>query len=250
MSWDDAALAARLYPTMAKGNAPAPFRAAEPQAAPAPVAAPSSYDDMASRMGYKDQPVVSNEFATLAPGSFEERASRMPYEQNQAPDLGDDDQSVDAPVLAPVPDAVQELRDQDNKRGMYQNAFTEVLPDQMLGDSDLPEPTQKAMVAELREMATDVAASPADVDLIRTIGNELQAPPSQAKLTEWSDQTADLLNSTFGGTASMALADARKLVARDPRLGRILENNGLGSHPKVVLTLARLARQARLDGKL
>ena len=43
---------------------------------------------------------------------------------------------------------------------------------------------------------------------------------------------------------------ARAFIAQDPRRAKILDNKGLGDHPDTVLMVARLARQARMQGKL
>ena len=143
------------------------------------------------------------------------------------------------------------LREADSTRGLYKDIYQDALPDDLdIGGQNVPLEVQAAVVNEVRQMAADVGAAPADVMTLRSVAAELTTPPTAQQLADWSDQTVDLLNSTFAGTAAMALADARKLVARDPRLVRILDSNGIGSHPKVVLTLARLARAQRLEGKL
>lgn len=62
--------------------------------------------------------------------------------------------------------------------------------------------------------------------------------------SSWPGQARDALISEFGGNdgATRALDAARALVAKDPALARWLDQTGLGSHPRVVVTLANKAR--------
>lgn len=74
--------------------------------------------------------------------------------------------------------------------------------------------------------------------------------PSEETRTQWRDQAVQRLNETYGKDAKQALADAAKFVQADPRRARMLDHNGAGDHPDAVLLFARLARQARVQGKL
>lgn len=66
----------------------------------------------------------------------------------------------------------------------------------------------------------------------------------------WGASAADALVREFGANANTVLADAKLLIARDPRLGRFLDASGLGNHPEVVLQAARIARSQIASGKL
>lgn len=157
--------------------------------------------------------------------------------------------------LDPVPAEVQELRD-DVARRMYsaQNTFRDAIPEadeaqraELAAQGITPEAGRKAM-AELREIAADLDLSPADVAKVRqraTLVRETQ-PDAIAQ----REAAVDALNREFGNDAKQAWRDARALVARDPRVGRMIESMGLGDDPEVVVMIARIARQQRVAGKL
>ena len=75
-------------------------------------------------------------------------------------------------------------------------------------------------------------------------------PPDDAQVLSWQNAARSELTAAFGDSADLALADAQKLVADDPRLAEFLDSTGLGSHPRVVLQLAERARYLRTRGKL
>lgn len=241
-SMDD--LAARMYPGMAQGPAPVPFTPAAAAPAAQPIAAPSSDAELAARMGYKDAP-VADQPRTLAPGSEEERASRMPYEQNKPEPV-----VADPVAIAPIPEAVQALRDTDSARRLYspQKTYAEALPLDMIQD-EAPDNIKAASIAELREIAADTGASPQDVIALRSIGSNLPKSTSPEQRAVLHEEAVELLNAEFGQSAAQAFKDAARLVNRDPRLAAIFKD-GLGDQPKAVLIMARLARQARAAGKL
>lgn len=236
-------VAERMYPGMSRGEAPAPFRPAPSQPAPAPIARASSYDDLAARMPYKTSPSVRNDHEPL-PGSMQERADRMPYEQN-GPDTPEQFAEI-----SPIPDDILALRESDGARRLYspQKIFADVLPVDMI-DEEVPVSLKAAVIGELREMAADIGASTQDVANLRSISNNLPEEVSHEQRVAWHEEAVDLLNAEFGQTAATAFKDANRLVRRDPRLAAIF-SGGLGDHPQAVLTMARLARTARLNGKL
>jgi hypothetical protein len=90
------------------------------------------------------------------------------------------------------------------------------------------------------------------VDLI-TIGAGIHrdGPPDEDTEAGWVREVNDRLRSEFGSAeAAERAADlARAWVARDPRLCAWLERTRLGSHPRVVLALARAAHNARKAGR-
>jgi hypothetical protein len=63
-------------------------------------------------------------------------------------------------------------------------------------------------------------------------------------------QCLQRLRDRFGSDAEQAAADARRLVARDPRFAEWIEETGLGNHPDVVLMIAERARSERGRGRL
>ena len=118
------------------------------------------------------------------------------------------------------------------------------------GRVPIPEPVQRAALAELREMAADVAMSNDDVRALQSIARQIPEAPSDADRIAWREQAVTRLNETYGNGAAQAFRDARAFIAQDPRRAKILDNKGLGDHPDTVLMVARLARQARMQGKL
>ena len=135
-----------------------------------------------------------------------------------------------------------------------QGTYASVLPDDLwAGDETaeaIPELVQRAALAELREMAADVAMSNDDVRALQSIARQIPEAPSDADRIAWREQAVTRLNETYGNGAAQAVRDARAFIAQDPRRAKILDNKGLGDHPDTVLMVARLARQARMQGKL
>lgn len=75
--------------------------------------------------------------------------------------------------------------------------------------------------------------------------------PDESTEAGWVSQINERLRSEFGSAeAAERAADlARAWVARDPRLCDWLERTRLGSHPRVVLALAKAAHNARKAGR-
>lgn len=113
------------------------------------------------------------------------------------------------------------------------------------------EPQHKAYAVEFSRMASDLGM---DRDDMQTLISRGRAPevanmtPEQAK--ENQGRALALLHAEFGNQAEQALADARALAGRDPRVARALENSKLGNDPDTVLRFARMARRLRAQGRL
>jgi len=219
--------AASLYPSMSQPAAAT--EAAPPRAAPAP-AAPHYMQDIA-----EPEPVTHQ--ATTA----EEKAAAL-YPEPEAVDI-------------PIPDNIAELRKADDLRGMYDPAktFGDVINERAFGwENDSVPPAQRAAVlTELANMAADLGMSHSDVRTLRTVGDVCNAnPPSDETRLQWREEAVQRLNETYGKDAHQAYRDAVRFAQRDPRVVKILNEGGRGDHPDAVLMLARLARQARMQGKL
>jgi hypothetical protein len=205
----------------------------------------SSLDDMAERM-YGPSPAPA-EAAKPIPGTIEDMASRMPY---AAPETGEGQPPA---FDIQVPDAVLALRGEDAGRQVYgvQDTYRDALPDNLLAQhEDMPEAQQKASIAEFREMVADLGASNEDVISFRRISTTQTEAPTDAQRMEWREQAVQALNEEFGQGASQAYKDAAKFASRDPRWVQMLEDKGLGDHPEIIMRFARLAQQARRDGRL
>nr|WP_315463923.1 hypothetical protein [uncultured Rhodoferax sp.] len=166
-----------------------------------------------------------------------------------------DEAPAEAPAyeLAPVPPEVlaERVRDHSRRRYSPQGIYGAVLPHSMLDDvQDMPSEVKAMVVEELREMAADVGANLKDVMELRAAMSSVTEPPTNEQRGGWQDEAITRLNAEFGRKATQALADAKKFIRRDPRLVAMLNNNQLGDHPDVVMKFARLAAQARANGKL
>lgn len=58
------------------------------------------------------------------------------------------------------------------------------------------------------------------------------------------------LRRVYGDKASQALADARRLVARDPRFRAMVDKTGAGDNPKFIMLVAEVARRESVDRRL
>lgn len=233
-------MAARMYPAMKPGPAPAPWTPTEPAPASTPVVAasplPHSHPlDLAERVYLGEAAPKTEDLAEVEPAATD------------GPD------AKPSPVTVEVPVEIQELRDADAARRLYgvKTAFATALPDDLYAaDEGLAPDVRPVVVNELREIAADVGATNADVMTFRRVANSLTQSPTAEQRAAWHDQIAEQLNAQYGTSAAQALADAAKFARRDPRVARMLAHNGLGDHPEVVLQFARLAREARAAGKL
>lgn len=227
---DFASMAARLYGGTALED--------QPQAAPQPAASAASqlYD---------------------APTEPPQATPDAPVEETQPADVQQAlyGEGEELPT-AVIPENIRAMREADGARQMYspQGTYASVLPDDLWSSDEtakaIPEPVQRAALAELREMAADVAMSNDDVRALQSIARQIPEAPSDADRIAWREQAVTRLNETYGNGAAQAFRDARAFIAQDPRRAKILDAKGLGDHPDTVLMVARLARQARMQGKL
>lgn len=132
--------------------------------------------------------------------------------------------------------------------------------EQRLDDRTLPfhsvfertdDPQQRGVNQELAHIFADLEVSATDARSIVGLADQLAAsPPDDATAAKWKQDSLTRLREVYGKDHEQALADAQKLVHRDPRVAAMLDQNGLGSHPRVVETIAALARQAKGRGRL
>ena len=157
------------------------------------------------------------------------------------------------PTEAPaedLPEAVEEHRASDEARRMYPDDSL-YFTDELKPHDDSPE--QAAEVLAWKGIARDVGASSQQVTELRDVlGKELaNGLPSEEVRAQWANDASEQLRRQYGEQgAQEALADANKLIARDPRLAAWLEKSGLGNHPAYVKAAVELARQQRAQGKL
>lgn len=162
----------------------------------------------------------------------------------------------DSPKENPgVPDHIRELRQADTDRRMYgsQTSFASAIPDSIFDppegvESDVPVEVRTAAVSELREISGDLGLGTADVNLIKSRVALQRTTPTAPDVQV--DEAIRGLNAAFGKDATKALRDARALVQRDPRVGKLLDSLGVANDPEVVVTIAHAARRERTRGRL
>lgn len=240
---NDATIAARLY-----GAPP-----------PEPVAShPTPGDDAAERLfGASQQPQQATGARDPAARLFGgPDADPGPAEDEEREPLTDDEhmarlypEKPDPVELDTVPPEVKELRDaQDRRTFSAQTTYRDAAPDadfEALGID--PEVGRKGM-AEVRELFADLDLTPGDVRGLRERAEKLRDAPADAFAQR--EATVDALNREFGQGAKQALREARALVARDPRVAKMIETMGLGDDAATIVKLAHVARAQRLAGKL
>lgn len=149
--------------------------------------------------------------------------------------------------------AILEERAADRTRSMYPRTWEQELPDGML-DGKGVDPEQAAIVVqEWREVAQDLLAVPGEARAFLSVVRENGAmgTVAQETIAQWeTDAVARLVEQHGERQAARLLADAKKVVSRDPLLVRTMNINGLGSHPKVVELMVNAAQRLRTAGKL
>lgn len=241
---DDATAAAILYGTPTK-PATAPQTHADEMAermfgatAPKPEAPTTAKDPAARLFGGPDAEPAPEE--PRRPRTDEElQAVLYPEPEKPAP-------------LADVPPEVQELRDLPERRmfdaqSMLRDAVPELSVEQC-EEHGLDPDAMRQGTAEVREIAVDLDLGALDVRDIRTRAERLRAEPVDT-ITQ-REGAVEALNREFGNGAYQAWLDARALVARDPRVGKVIETLGLGDDADTIVMLARKAHSQRAAGKL
>ena len=103
-----------------------------------------------------------------------------------------------------------------------------------------------AIVAELQNMVADVGMSVEDFHVFSDICRQVEEVPTEETRVAWREEAVLRLNDSYGTDAAQALRNTRDFIAEDPRRSLILEANGIGDHPDVVLLFAKLAKQSRI----
>lgn len=177
----------------------------------------------------------------------------QPAEGEQPKPDGDDNDDESG-----IPSEIRELRENDRGRRMFspQKTYEYDVPNDLLnleevGDDDTPAEMKAAAVAELREMAADMSMSGADVRMLIGRARAAAANPAQNEAAERS-QASQQLAADLGSAqaAQQALADAKQLLDRDPRMRQLVLSLGMGNDVQTIKTLADLARRERARGRL
>lgn len=165
---------------------------------------------------------------------------------------------ISAPEPAPeqhagIPDEIKQLREQDADRKMFgaQSMLGDIPIEEAFAEVDVPDEVKSAAAAEFREIATDVGLSSPEAKMVLSeFRAALASPPTLEARAAGVAEAQRQLAAKYGEDVPQVLADARALVARDPRVAQLLERSGLGDDPKMIMRMAELGRRARIAGKL
>ncbi|MFM0513095.1 hypothetical protein [Paraburkholderia sp. RL17-373-BIF-A] len=149
-----------------------------------------------------------------------------------------------------LPPAIAELRD-DPLRRMFgaQGTYASVQLEESMKDVALDPAIKTAAATEFREIFADLGASPQDArELVDAAARCTAEPMTTERDASNKNAAIELLSQHFGNDAKSALADAVQMIARDPRLSRMLDQTRLGNDPQTVLKVAQLARSAKMRG--
>lgn len=153
--------------------------------------------------------------------------------------------------LVDVPDAIKTLRD-DPLRRMFspQGSFASVQLEESMADLALDPAIRTAAAAEFREIFADIGASPQDAKELVDTASRFHAEPMTPERDATNTNAAiQILNEHYGTDAKAALATAHEMIARDPRIAKILDASRLGNDPQTVLKIVQLARSAKQRGE-
>jgi hypothetical protein len=247
-------LAGSLY-----GASAAPSKAASPQPT-APTderLAQATYDKPSAAAPAatpaKTEQTNASEFSTdrLARGLYGD--SKATEDAKPAPDA----QASQEEALRPeVPDNVKALRDGQVERKVYspQKTFADAITEDVFNAPEITPEVRAVATAEIREMFADAGLNAQEAKEFVTLAKQLAAePPSPERELEMQQEAVQRVIDANGGDREAARADlelARKLVARDPRVGRLLDITRLGNDPRVIATLIQKARAERIAGRL
>jgi len=156
-----------------------------------------------------------------------------------------------APPQVDIPDTIKQMRDADPLRKLFspQGTYQAVIAPDMFTDAGNVDPAVRdAAIGELRELAADLALSTADITELRNRVGLVKTealPPEEA-----FDRCISRFNDVFGHGAAQAYADARTLIARDPRVGALLDALNLSNDAETAVMLAKQARAMKMRGVL
>ncbi|MDP2024532.1 MAG: hypothetical protein Q8L16_26915 [Hydrogenophaga sp.] len=105
-------------------------------------------------------------------------------------------------------------------------------------------------VGELRAVVGDIGLSKEEVSSIAQTMNRLASSGTNDDPIQNRERAVDLLNREHGENAAQALRAARAYISKNPKLGRLLDQSGLGDDPATVATIARRALALNRSGKL
>jgi hypothetical protein len=206
------------------------------QAAPEREPGTGWYDHPTSR------PATTTAAPEPAPNPEAELGARL-YAKEQPPEIEID-----------VPEGIAKLREGDPAMYAPETPYEQAISADDFAEDETPEEVKSAVIGELRRMAHDTGIAPDELREVVSIGKQLAAePPTPEIELQWQQQAVKRVLELNDQDVKRAQADidlARALVARDPRLVKILEATRLGNDPRVIEKFVQLARRERLRGRL
>lgn len=106
-------------------------------------------------------------------------------------------------------------------------------------------------VMALREMAADLNLSDRDMVGVTeglTFAQSIRGDPEKAIAAR--ESAVEMLNAEHGQEAALAARAARAYVAKNPKLGALLDRTGAGDSPQTIALIARRALSLHKAGKL
>lgn len=163
------------------------------------------------------------------------------------PSMASEEQTTDPST----PYAVQQARNEDSARRMFSatKAYSDSEVDWLLPDAaTLSEADRPAVLNELKEVAADYELSASELGQIRNWASiQKRDKPDAAK--QQAEGRKRLAERYGKHRADQVLEDVRKLVGRDPRFSRLLDNHRLGDDPDLLMMMAEKAQSMRNRGK-
>lgn len=150
-----------------------------------------------------------------------------------------------------LPPEIKSLRDADPARAMFDDRsfYTGAGLDTALKELGIEGRAAEAEHKTWAGVFADLGLSSQEATDMVTVG--LMDEPTAEVLQGWPAQAEAALKEQYGDADwQQALADARLLVGRDPRLKDFLNRTQLGNHPRVVKLAAERARTLIASGKL
>ena len=156
---------------------------------------------------------------------------------------------------APTPREVSALREAQPERRLYKTTgYEDAVPDDAFIGSEKPHEARVQAASEMRQVFADIGLAPVEV-------RQLMNRAAEVRNSGISEQQArgearKQLARQFGPgpdaqrQADAAMADARRLVTRDPRFTRWLVQSGLGNDSETLVQFAKLATSQRAKGFL
>lgn len=147
-----------------------------------------------------------------------------------------------------LPEALRELRNDPERRMIPADKIYASAEMHRLFEGS---PTAATDTRAWQEIAADFGLPPERArEFVGLVEDARKRAPDDATVERWSSEAMQHVRLTYGHRADDMLADAKRLVARDPRVSKLLNESGLGSHPRVVRLFVERAASLKALGRL